>query len=322
MKYLGIDIGASRAKLMLTDVNGRPIDHYTFRYRNRATDPNWFYELHEEHIKKIIIANPEIAWTVIGIPGVRTKNGYESVNMKIPNEFWSTYENMECFTITNDGHVAMLGAINDDVSDDELTCLISLGSGVGGGIAIGNNVITGKNHAAAEFGHFPIDARFFDKPNKSGTDGTFLHRQSCKSGCGGPNCFEPLLAPANLYRIARAVGDHNKDSVLTPEQITDGRREQFKKTWDMWCRLNADLICKIQTAIDPAKVVISGGITDLDDLENDLRNAYRVYGDIGWKPHYVAGRDFEIKVSEHKSYCGAFGAARLASQEHEKATKI
>ncbi|MFM2163048.1 MAG: hypothetical protein RLZZ383_2560, partial [Pseudomonadota bacterium] len=92
--------------------------------------------------------------------------------------------------VDNDANVAALGAARAwGVAD---VALLTLGTGVGGGIVVGGRLVRGANGSAAEIGHLP-------------TGGT----RRC--GCGAVGCLETVVGTVGLLHAAREAGVEVRD---------------------------------------------------------------------------------------------------------------
>ena len=96
-------------------------------------------------------------------------------------------------------NVAALGeAWKGGGKDYDDVVMITLGTGVGGGVIIGNNILTGYNGGAGEIGHFHM--------NDEETD---------VCGCGKKGCLEQYASATGIARIAREhLAADKKDSIL------------------------------------------------------------------------------------------------------------
>src|SRR5574344_90237 len=118
--------------------------------------------------------------------------------------------------------------------------MLTLGTGVGGGIIVDNKILKGKNGAAGEM-HF-----------KMRTD---RHR-SCT--CGAYDCFETYAAGNGLKDTAREM---LKDNTLSSYDVIDGVKkgdERFIEVFNQWQKDIKDGIIGLSNIFDPDCVVLSG----------------------------------------------------------------
>ncbi|MCI1273530.1 MAG: ROK family protein [Clostridiaceae bacterium] len=162
--------------------------------------------------------------------------------------------------------------------------MLTLGTGVGGGIIVDNKILKGKNGAAGEM-HF-----------KMRTD---RHR-SCT--CGSFDCFETYASGNGLKDTAREM---LKDDTLSSYDVIDGVKkgdERFIRVFNQWQNDIKDGIIGLSNIFDPDCVVLSGSMAQFvdTDLVTKLVNS-----DIVTTPTKV------VRGSAG-NYSGMIGAALLA----------
>jgi N-acetylglucosamine kinase len=136
-----------------------------------------------------------------------------------------------------------------------------LGTGVGGGLAIGGHLAPGFMAMGGEFGHFTASAQLISQHD--------LPIMKC--GCGRYGCNETLISGPGLTRLARRfVGED-----MTAEQLTLARagNAMAEQAWRVWCDLVADVVITLVFTCDPAVVVIGGGLSKVPELIEDLTAA-------------------------------------------------
>jgi glucokinase len=124
--------------------------------------------------------------------------------------------------------------------------LLTIGTGIGGGMVVGGQLGRGAQGAAAEFGHMTID----------------VAGPLCP--CGSHGCLEAFVSGTALAREARALGLD-----LTAAQIAelahDGHAVARTLVTEMGTRLGAG-IANLVNAFNPQVVVVGGGVLALGDL--------------------------------------------------------
>lgn len=126
---------------------------------------------------------------------------------------------------------------------------VTLGTGVGSGIIIENQLLKGKSGAAGEM-HF-----------KASND----HKRQCT--CGAWDCWE-IYASGNGLRLTGVDETGNKD--ITTYDIMDGVRagdETMKKVFDIWQRYIINGLVGLANIFDPDCIVLSGSMADFVDVE-------------------------------------------------------
>jgi glucokinase len=168
--------------------------------------------------------------------------------------------------------------------------MITLGTGVGGGLVIGGQLYPGANGFAGEIGHINIDPSP-DAP---------------LCGCGKRGCLETYTGTAALLRKFAQEGGGVANEV---KDIADSARRGERAglaTFEMMGDALGRGLADIQNTLDLSALVFTGGISGAFDLiEPSLRAALR--------KHSFAEPPAEVPLvmSELGSAAGIVGAASL-----------
>ncbi len=170
-----------------------------------------------------------------------------------------------------------------------------LGTGIGGGVAVDGRLVDGLSTLGGEFGHFGIAAGPVVRHG--------LPILTC--GCGRPGCTETLIAGPGLERLTR----HVTGRTLSAPEITAGWRTDadLARVRAIWCELVAEMLKTIAFVIDPACIVIGGGMSGVLGLTDDLTTAFRAIQLPGFSIP-------DIRIAEGGDASGARGAAYAAMQ--------
>jgi glucokinase len=209
--------------------------------------------------------------------------------------------------IENDANAAAWGEAKFGAGRNQAhMMMLTIGTGVGGGIVVNNQLYRGAFGIAAEFGHLRVVP------------------EGHLCGCGARGCFEQYASGSALRRHAReaisaspdlarnllARGDGAIDG-LTGQAITDAAREgdavalaAFQTTAQY---LGAG-IASLAVLLDPSCVVIGGGVIDAGEiLLAPTREAMKRYMPFAGKHPYP-----EILAAELGNEAGLVGVADLA----------
>lgn len=160
--------------------------------------------------------------------------------------------------------------------------MLTLGTGVGGGIILDNKLYKGKNGAAGEM-HF-----------KMRTD---KHR---KCTCGSYDCFEAYASGTGLKRTAEEIsGD---DEITTYDVIENKDRPLMKKILDKWQNDILEGIIGLANIFDPDVIVLSGSMAEFADIDYLEREANK----------QIVTTPFKVVKASAGNYSGMIGAALLA----------
>ena len=166
----------------------------------------------------------------------------------------------------------------------KVSVLLTLGTGVGGGIIINDRLLKGKSGAAGEM-HFKM------YPDK---------RRKCT--CGGWDCFE-IYASGTALKIdaEEALNDKN----VTTYDVIEGVKQNDKKMIEILNRWHNDIIIGIKgltNLFDPDCVILSGSMAQFVDIK---RVEEEVNSDIVTTPT-------SVRLATAGNYAGMIGAALLA----------
>ena len=209
--------------------------------------------------------------------------------------------------IENDANAAAWGEAKFGAGRNQAhMMMLTIGTGVGGGIVVNNQLYRGAFGIAAEFGHLRVVP------------------EGHLCGCGARGCFEQYASGSALRRHAReaisaspdlarnllARGDGTIEG-LTGQAITDAAREgdavalaAFQTTAQY---LGAG-IASLAVLLDPSCVVIGGGVVDAGEiLLAPTREAMKRYMPFAGKHPYP-----EIVAAELGNEAGLVGVADLA----------
>ena len=162
--------------------------------------------------------------------------------------------------------------------------MLTLGTGVGGGIIVDNKLLKGKNGAAGEM-HFKM---YSDK------------RRRCT--CGSWDCFEIYASGKGLKITAEEIS-HNPD--ITTYDVIDGvnaNNEQMIKIFNCWQNDITNGIIGLANIFDPDCVVLSGSMAEFvntTEIENNVNRE-------------IVTTPTKVLKAKAGNYSGMIGAALLA----------
>ena len=171
-----------------------------------------------------------------------------------------------------------------------VSVMITLGTGVGGGIIVNNKLLKGKSGAAGEM-HFKM------YPDK---------RRKCT--CGSWDCFE-AYASGTALKVDAEEMLNNPD--VTTYDVMDGVKNGDKKMTEIFNRWINDITIGVNgltNLFDPDCIVLSGSMAQFVDAKK-MEEA--VNCDIVTSPT-------SIRIATAGNYSGMIGAALLAFESEEK----
>ena len=204
---LGIDIGGTTCKCGVFSVSGELL--YKDEIPTRKDEGgSLILEDIKKHIPDMLEAvekaSDDIAGVGIGVPGAVRDDG--TVN-KCVNLGWGVFNVAQTFSkmtgykvkVGNDANMAALGEYwMGSAKEYSCSLLVTLGTGVGGGVIIDGKPLCGFNGAAAEIGHLPVADE---------------EKEYCN--CGKRGCLEQVASATGIVKTAvRMLSESDEPSAL------------------------------------------------------------------------------------------------------------
>ena len=262
-KYVfGVDVGGTTVKMGLFNVDGEVLDKWEIKTRTEnggeAILPDIAAAANAKMEEKGI-AKEEVAGLGIGIPGPIDEEG---VVPHTANLGWGYKEvSKELSELTglpckggNDANVAALGEMwKGGAAGYKNVVMVTLGTGVGGGIIIGGKILTGSNGAGGEIGHIHVD------DNIPG-----------QCGCGNKGCLEQVASATGITNLAnQALAASDKPSMLREGEVSaktvfdavKADDELAKEIAERFGKYLGTALANITAVTDPQAIVIGGGVS-------------------------------------------------------------
>ena len=166
-KYVfGVDIGGTTVKLGVFSVEGELLDKWEIKTRTEEGGKNILSDIADsltDKMNSMSISKDEVKGVGMGVPGPVREDG--TVDGCV-NLGWGVFNAAEALgaklglpvKVGNDANVAALGEYwQGGGKGYKNVIMVTLGTGVGGGVIINGKVIDGTNGAGGEIGHMTID---------------------------------------------------------------------------------------------------------------------------------------------------------------------
>lgn len=313
MIYLGIDLGGTNIAAGLVSEDSRII-YKKSRPTNLPKLPEEIvkdiYTLSVDTVKEAGYSFQDIGCLGIGIPGtVNYKDGIVEYanNLNFVNvpfvKLLKQYFSIPIFC-ENDARAAAFGEyIAGAGRNSQSMILMTLGTGVGGGIIINGKVWHGLNSAAGEIGHMVI------------------HYNGKACTCGRKGCLEAYASATAFSKMALSEVPHHPESSLydainrtnrcNGKMIIDAVRQNDPtacRIFDEYCGYLADGITNLINIFQPEVFIIGGGLSASGDLllkplkERIYPNLYSRY----------SSTNTDIRMAELGNDAGIIGAAKIS----------
>lgn len=292
--YIGIDLGGTNVKGLVIDEFGEVIKQHYVPTKDTGDD-SWKVNVLEmvQFLKSWLQKSVE----AIGMSSPGLPNEENSCISFLPNRLfglenfnWSNYLGEKTYII-NDAHAALMAEASFGAAKGKQhVILLTLGTGVGGGILINGNLYQGLGQMAGHLGHISLDAI---------DDETSI--------VGMPGSLEYAIGNYSIKRRSKGHFESTWELV-----------EAFKKGdhWATFLWLNsiqklAVACASLINALSPEVIVLSGGITLSDDaLFEPLKCFLEKYE---WR---AGGKITPIVQAFFGDISGAVGAASFAIKKN------
>lgn len=295
---IGIDIGGTDTKIGLVDIHQKIIVSETMKTDSSRSPEEVLREIARKTLKLLDrqgIAIDQCVGVGIGVPGtIDRKNGIVRYSNNIKWENVEIVKKMEellpiPIRIANDADCAALGeAVAGAGKECQDVIMITLGTGVGGGIILDGNIYEGKGIGGSELGHMVI----------------VENGEPCT--CGRRGCLEAYAsAPALIRDAKRAVGRE-----LSPQEIFDGASEgnhELKEVIDLYIRRLGIGIVNVVNIFRPQLVLLGGGLSGQGERLTAPLSRMMKEGCFGGEK----GELPEIEIAALGNKAGIIGAASL-----------
>ncbi len=303
----GVDVGGTTVKLGLFDINGNVLDKWEIPTRTEDGGKNILPDIAASILEKMAqknISKEDLAGVGVGVPGPVDGSGvvHKAVNLgwgrfDLKKELGTLLEGIR-IEAGNDANVAALGeywkgggqGYNNMVA-------VTLGTGIGGGIIINGEILSGATGAGGEIGHIHVD-----------DDET----EEC--GCGNHGCLEQYGSATGITRLARrALQASDKDSVLRKGELSAKAVFDAVKAGDELAIEIAekfgDYLGKglgaVAAVVNPEIFVIGGGVSKAGEALFDyIRPAYE-------KNVFHGSRNVIFALALLGNDAGIYGAAKM-----------
>ncbi|MCU0389639.1 MAG: ROK family protein [Thermoflexibacter sp.] len=292
---IGIDLGGTNVKGVLLNENGEILKQH---YLPTQDDPDGKWRANILTMADFLKKDAPSA-TIIGLscPGLANESNKCIAHLPnrlagLENFIWENYLGMTTFVL-NDAHAAMMAEARfGAVRGHKNAILLTLGTGVGGGLLINGALYQGSHQMAGHFGHICINTE---------DDETSI--------LGMAGSLEYALGNYSIKR--RSAGRFQS----THELLEAYNRSEAFATW-LWLdslRKLGLVIASFANSLSPEVVVLAGGITKAGEaLFKPLQEFVNIYE---FKPNGAGSTKTLIKQATFSDLSGAIGAAAFAFEK-------
>jgi len=258
MLRLGIDLGGTKIEIVALAADGREL------LRRRVATPRDNYRAILEAVARLV-AEAEAELGDVGSVGIGTPGSLSPVTglLRGSNTLCLNGRSLRAdlegllerrVRITNDANCFALSEASDGAgAGAEVVFGVILGTGVGGGIVVRGELLTGPNAIAGEWGHNPLPWPRDDE------------RPGATCFCGRSGCIETFLSGPGVERDHLAITGQRLASLDIAAHAARGDaacEATLRRYEDRLARALAHLI----NILDPDVIVLGGGMSNVDRL--------------------------------------------------------
>ena len=201
--------------------------------------------------------------------------------------------------VGNDANVAALGEIWMGAAEGAKNAvMVTLGTGVGGGVVVNGKVIDGVHGAGGEIGHITVN-----------------RHETATCGCGKHGCLEQYSSATGVVRCMKKLLDENPDTPCVLRGTEFAAKDVFDaaRNGDALAAREVDemsdtlgmALANIASTVDPEAFLVGGGVARAGDvLFAPLNKHFQEYA-------FKSCREIPIKQASLGNDAGIYGAVRL-----------
>lgn len=304
----GIDVGGTTVKLGLFTTEGALLDKWEIPTRKENNGANILSDVAESVQAKMEeknIAKEDVVGVGIGVPGPAMDNGYVPVCVNLGWKDKNPADELSALLsipvkVGNDANVAALGEMwkggGEGFSD---VVLLTLGTGVGGGIIMNGEIAPSHRGLGGELGHITVN------PD-----------EEAACNCKNHGCLEQYASATGVVRTAKKLLSSSDEPSSLRELADVTAKDVFDaaKSGDSLALQAVEILGKylglvISTAaltVDPDVFVIGGGVSKAGQILIDVIEKYY------HKFTPIAGENtVPIVLAQLGNDAGIYGAAKM-----------
>jgi len=316
MYYIGIDLGGTKIKGGIVDEEGQVVrkdSMPTGRTRKSEEIVNDICSLIKKLLSDANLSEKDIYSVGIGSPGsLDRERGIIIANFNLGFRYVAIREAIQKVIpvpvyVENDANCAAIAeSVAGSAKGLDYAVLITIGTGIGGGIIINNKLYIGANGAAAELGHIVLK----------------LNGEACT--CGRKGCWEAYSSATALIRQTKAAAVKNPSSKIL--ELVDGDLDKIDaktafdaarmgdetaiKVIDEYIDILAEGLANIVNIFQPDIIAIGGGVSKegenlLAPLREKMKGRTFFIGDL---------KNTQIVAAQMGNDAGIVGAALISKR--------
>lgn len=307
----GVDVGGTTCKIGFFETNGTILDKWEIKTNTENNGDSILSDIAQAVDNKLAqegISKSDVQGIGIGVPG--PVNG-EGTVFRCVNLGWGVLNVAEALgeltglnvKVGNDANVAALGeAWKGGAAGSTDVVMVTLGTGVGGGIIVNGQMVTGHNGAGGEIGHITVSKSEIEPCN-----------------CGQYGCLEQYASATGIVRVARRkLAKSQEETVLrTNENLTAKDIFDAAKSGDDIAIQLVDEVCgilggalsNISAVVNPEVIVIGGGVSKAGSIL--IENVQKHFIETS----FHACRDTKFALAKLGNDAGMYGCVKMLLED-------
>lgn len=273
MTRLGIDLGGTKIEVVALDAAGVEC------FRRRIATPRDDYEGTIAAIVELVRhAEAAVGPSTVGVGMPGTISPATGL-VKNANSTWLNGKPLSRdleralgrdVVLANDANCfALSESVDGAAAGEPIVFGVIVGTGVGGAIIAGGQVLVGANAIGGEWGHNPMPW-----PEPGEWPGPPCY-------CGRTGCIETFLSGPGMSRDHEALTGRREDAIAIAARAETGDREA-DLTLQRYERRMARALAAVINVVDPHAIVLGGGLSNIDRLYERVPSL--------WKPFVFSDR--------------------------------
>lgn len=310
MRYcFGVDIGGTTVKLGLFKFDGEVIEKWEIKTRTENHGANILPDVAatvKEHMEQRNLTKENILGVGVGIPAPVMESGIVKATANLGWGYKEVKHELEELLeievkVGNDANVAALGEMwKGGGQGHRNMIMVTLGTGVGGGVITNGRIMVGGHGAGGEIGHICVN-----------------YEETEQCGCGKTGCLEQYASATGIARLARKRLKKNEDASILREKpeekisaktVFDAVKAGDKVAMEVAEEFGKYLgyaLSNLAVIVDPEVIVIGGGVSRAGEILLEYVTKYFM------ERVFFANKDCEFALATLGNDAGIFGAAKL-----------
>ena len=307
----GVDVGGTTCKIGFFETNGTILDKWEIKTNTENNGDSILSDIAQAVDNKLAqegISKSDVQGIGIGVPG--PVNG-EGTVFRCVNLGWGVLNVAEALReltglnvkVGNDANVAALGeAWKGGAAGSTDVVMVTLGTGVGGGIIVNGQMVTGHNGAGGEIGHITVSKSEIEPCN-----------------CGQYGCLEQYASATGIVRVARRkLAKSQEETVLrtnenlTAKDIFDAAKagdDIAIQLVDEVCGILGGALSNISAVVNPEVIVIGGGVSKAGSIL--IENVQKHFIETS----FHACRDTKFALAKLGNDAGMYGCVKMLLED-------